>query len=155
MRVECYGGSLPQEGRSVNEDAYLIGHGDVPFAALCDGAGNAQQAAKKVLKLFEKLFRYANPEQLSIPATWTNWVRLLDSSLLGGAQSTFLAITVLDGQAIGACAGDSRAYLLTRDGDCRILTDGASKIIATDPDRIQRHQDHAFAEEKSSASEVR
>jgi serine/threonine protein phosphatase PrpC len=30
-------------------------------------------------------------------------------------------------EAIGACVGDSRAYLINREGQCRIVTDGASK----------------------------
>ena len=47
MRVECFGASRPQQGRTANEDAFLIRHGERPFALLCDGAGNAQQAAKK------------------------------------------------------------------------------------------------------------
>lgn len=60
MRIECYGATRTQEGKSTNEDAFLIGRGERPFAALCDGAGNAQQAAKKVLGLFEKLFKEAS-----------------------------------------------------------------------------------------------
>src|SRR3989442_6583401 len=64
MRVECFGASRPQQGRTANEDAFLIRHGERPFALLCDGAGNAQQAAKKVLSLFDKLFKEAAPEQV-------------------------------------------------------------------------------------------
>jgi serine/threonine protein phosphatase PrpC len=60
VRIECYGATRTQEGKSTNEDAFLIGRGERPFAALCDGAGNAQQAAKKVLGLFEKLFKEAS-----------------------------------------------------------------------------------------------
>lgn len=127
MRVECYAASRPQDGRSANEDAFLIGRGSVPCAVLCDGAGNAQQAAKKVLTLFDHLFGEATPEQIGDPGTWEKWIRLLDSSLLGGAQSTFVGVAVAEGQAVGACAGDSRAYLLDRDGECRILTEGAAK----------------------------
>ncbi|MGH9404487.1 MAG: PP2C family serine/threonine-protein phosphatase [Terriglobia bacterium] len=105
----------------------MIGRGEIPFAALCDGAGNAQQAAKKVLGLFEKLFKEASPQQVAVESTWANWIRLLDSSLLGGSQSTFVGIAVVNGLAVGASAGDSRAYILSREGDCRILTEGAKK----------------------------
>jgi serine/threonine protein phosphatase PrpC len=128
VRVECYGASRTQQGRSINEDAFLIGREGVPFAALCDGAGNALQAAKRVLTLFENLLRNARPDQLSDAATWQSWVRLLDSSLLGGTQSTFVGIAVVESVATGACAGDSRAYLVSREGECRILTEGASKF---------------------------
>jgi len=41
--------------------------------------------------------------------------------LLGGAQNTFLAVTVVGNQVMGACAGDSRAYFIN-DGTCTILT---------------------------------
>jgi len=47
MRVETFAASLPQQGRSQNEDAFLMGRGERPFAALCDGAGNAERAAKR------------------------------------------------------------------------------------------------------------
>jgi hypothetical protein len=39
-----------------------------------------------------------------------------------------VGVAVVEGVAVGTCAGDSRAYLLTRDGELRILTDGASKF---------------------------
>jgi serine/threonine protein phosphatase PrpC len=131
MRIECYGASRPQTGRTTNEDAFVIGHGAIPYAALCDGAGNAEQAAKRVLRLFETHFKEATPDQIQSADTWASWVKLLDSSLLGGAQSTFLAVAVVDrdvpNNVTGVCVGDSRAYLITRDGQCRILTEGASK----------------------------
>jgi serine/threonine protein phosphatase PrpC len=126
-RIECYGSTIPQQGKSSNEDAFLVGYGPIPCAVLCDGAGNAQLAAKRALALFEKLLAEANAEQVQDPATWSAWIKLLDSSLLGGNQSTFVGLAVVEGVAVGACAGDSKAYLLTRDGELRILTDGASK----------------------------
>jgi serine/threonine protein phosphatase PrpC len=127
MKIECYGVSRPQQGRTTNQDAFLIGRENPAFAALCDGAGNAQQAAKRVLGLFEKLLREASHEALS-PDSWERWVKLLDSSLLGGTQSTFLTAIVLDGEAVGTCVGDSRAYLLNREGECRIMTESAAKF---------------------------
>lgn len=127
VRPECYAASRPQEGRGTNEDAFLIGRGPIPCVALCDGAGNAQRAAKRVLTLFEKLFQDSNPEQIADERVWGRWITLLDSALLDGTQSTFVGVALLDGIAIGTCAGDSRAYLLDREGACRILTEGASK----------------------------
>jgi hypothetical protein len=123
-----YAATKSQQGKTTNEDAFLIGRGPIQSAGLCDGAGHAQQAAKKVLILFEKLLIEATNEQLLDPSIWTKWVKLLDSSLLGGNQSTFVAIAIVNGIAVGACAGDSRAYLLNRDGELRILTDGATKF---------------------------
>jgi serine/threonine protein phosphatase PrpC len=128
MKIECYAASRPQQGRTANEDAFLIGRETPSFAGLCDGAGNAQQAAKRVLALFEKLFREASLQEVLAPDCWQRWVKLLDSSLLGGTQSTFLAVAVLDGNAVGTCVGDSRAYTLHRDGECRIVTEAAAKF---------------------------
>jgi hypothetical protein len=53
-------------------------------------SGSAQ--AKRVLAVFEKLLNEASPEQITAAHMWTKWIKLLDSSLLGAAQSTFLAL---------------------------------------------------------------
>ena len=127
MKLECYAATRPQQGRTQNEDAFLIKAGDRPFAALADGAGNAERAAKRVLTLLEKLLSEAPPEQITEAGTWAKWVKLLDSSLLGGAQSTFLAVAIVGSEAVGACAGDSRLYHINREGQVRIVSEGASK----------------------------
>ena len=126
MNVECYGATRPQQGRSANEDAFLIAGGARPLVALCDGSGNAEQAARKVLRLFRKLFEEAQPEDIVRFPTWGSWVRVLDATLRGGAQSTFVAGTVAGNRFIGTWAGDSRAYLVDRDGNCRILSDSTA-----------------------------
>jgi serine/threonine protein phosphatase PrpC len=126
-RIECYGATRPQQGRSQNEDAFLIRTGDRPLAALADGAGNAERAAKRALTMFEKLFNEATLEQITDVETWVQWIKLLDSSLLGSAQSTFVAVTIAANEVIGTCAGDSRLYHLNREGQCRIVSEGASK----------------------------
>jgi hypothetical protein len=41
MQVECYSATRTQQGKASNEDAFLIGRGSVPYAVICDGAGNA------------------------------------------------------------------------------------------------------------------
>ena len=127
MQIECCAASRPQQGRTQNEDAFLIHRGERFFAALCDGAGNAQLAAKKVLAMFEKLASEASAEQISEAATWERWAKVLDSSLLGGAQSTFVSVAVVEQLAIGVCVGDSRAYVVDREGRCRIPTEDAAK----------------------------
>jgi len=126
-RIECYGATRPQQGRAQNEDAFLIRTAERPFTALADGAGNAERAAKRVLTMFEKLLDETTPEQIADSGTWAKWVKLLDSSLLGAAQSTFVAVTIAGNEVIGTCAGDSRLYHLNREGQCRIVTEGASK----------------------------
>jgi serine/threonine protein phosphatase PrpC len=129
IRIECFAATRPQQGRIFNEDAFLIGRGERPFAALCDGAGNAEQTAGRVLRLFEKMLNESIPELITAAETWTRWIKLLDSSLLGGAQSTFLAVTFAANEAVGVAVGNSRAYLINREGQCRIVNEGASKQL--------------------------
>lgn len=125
--MEIYAGTKPQDGNTSNEDAYLVGRNGIPYAALCDGSGRAQQAGRRALALFEKLIAEAAADQVERFSTWDGWTRLLDSSLIGGAQSTFIAIAVLEGRIVGACAGDSRLYLFPSGGEAQILTEEAGK----------------------------
>jgi len=125
--IEIYALSRKQDGGKANEDAFLIGRGETPFATLCDGAANAEQSAKRVLSFFEKLFKEAKREDIECFPTWVKWVKLMDSMLLGGNQSTFVSIAVLEGRYMGTCVGDSRAYLRDRNGQIRIITERASK----------------------------
>ena len=127
VHMEIYASSRPQDGGTINQDAFLIGRGERPYAALADGSGNAQQVARRALGVFERLIAEAEADQVALFSTWENWVRLLDSALLGGPQSTFLAMAALEGRVVGACAGDSRLYLLTEEGEVRILTEEAPK----------------------------
>jgi len=125
--VEIYAATKRQDGRSTNEDAYVLGRGEVPYAALCDGSGNAQGVAKRALAIFQRLMTEASLDEVSQFATWSNWTQLLDSALLGGPQSTFVAVSVLGNRAFGACVGDSRLYRLVPEGDIEIVTEEASK----------------------------
>lgn len=127
MCVESYAASRTQQGRSQNEDAFAIGRDTAPYIVLCDGAGNAERAAKRAIKQFEALLKDTGFDEARAPDTWSKWVRLLDSGFAGGAQTTFLARVFFEAEYFGACAGDSRAYLFTRNGDLRILTDAAGK----------------------------
>ena len=125
--MEIYANSRTQDGRTANEDAFLIGRGSVPYVALCDGSGNAGQVAKRGLKILDGLASPASAEEFQLFPTWANWIRLMDSALLGGAQSTFLAVAIMQDRVVGACAGDSRLYYLPFDGEIQILTEEAGK----------------------------
>jgi len=57
MRIEIYAATRTQQGRPQNEDAFLIGRDAVPYVVLCDGAGNAERAAKRAIKQFEVLLK--------------------------------------------------------------------------------------------------
>ena len=61
-----------------------------------------EAAAKKVLTQLERLLKESTPEQIVGDATWAAWVRLLDSALLGGAQSTLVGVAVVRTEAAGA-----------------------------------------------------
>ena len=127
-KVESYAASLPQDGRKNNEDAYKIIREENLCAVLCDGAGDAQRAAKRAVSTFEKFYKQAKKEEIEVFPTWSRWVKLLDSALMGGEQSTFIALAILENKIVGTCVGDSRMYRMSRDGQLNILTEGASKF---------------------------
>ena len=126
--MELFSSSRTQDGRTSNEDAYLVGRGSMPYAALCDGSGNAGQIAKRALKILEGLLAQASIEEIELFPTWVNWTRLMDSALLGGPQSTFVAVAAIKDRAVGVCVGDSRLYHLPFGGEIQILTEEASKF---------------------------
>src|SRR4030042_4635367 len=125
--IEIYASSRCQDGAKANEDAFHIHRAPIPLAALCDGAGNAEQSAKRALSFFEKLFKEAKRDDIERLSTWVNWVKLVDSSLLGGNQSRFATVGVLEERVVGTCVGDSRVYLRDRDGQLYIITEKAVK----------------------------
>lgn len=124
---ELVAASRPQDGRSINEDAHGMGRHPVPHAVLCDGSGAAGRVAARAVKLFLTLLNQAPLADLGQFQTWSHWAHLLDSALLGGPQSTFLALACLGNRVVGTCAGDSRLYLMPREGGPRILTEEAAK----------------------------
>lgn len=111
--VECYGASLPQTGHKWNEDAFVIGRDPVPYAAVFDGTGIAEKSAQVAASYF-KLQIKDQQEKVADPLAWAAWVKLMDSHLMGLAQSTFVGVAVTNettGAVVGAYAGDSRAYV--------------------------------------------
>lgn len=125
--MEIYASSRSQDGRTSNEDAFLIGRSPVDHAVLCDGSGAAGRVGNRALQVFGKLVGEVPPEGLQRFETWAHWTRLLDSALLGGPQSTFLAVACLGHRVVGVCAGDSRLYHLDQAGKPVIVTEAASK----------------------------
>jgi len=83
--------------------------------------------ARRALGLLERPFKEADAESVALFPAWVRWARTLDSALLGGAESTLVAVAVLEDRIAGTCVGDSRAYLWGRDGTLRILSDGAAE----------------------------
>jgi serine/threonine protein phosphatase PrpC len=116
-----YAASVPQPGHA-NEDALFVGRlSGAPLAAVFDGQGNAEGAAKKAARQLERLYT-----ESASRLDWARTAKLLDSHLLGSNKSTMVAASLAE-DVISICAvGDSRAYLV-RGGQANILTEGASK----------------------------
>jgi serine/threonine protein phosphatase PrpC len=122
-RIECYGATRPQAGSTANEDAFVIECEPIFHAAVFDGAGNAEQAAHRVARFFKTLLR-DQLAKVGDPAAWAGWIKLMDSFLLGGNQSTFVGLAVPDPKSpvvVGAYAGNSRIYRIGEDG-VKIIT---------------------------------
>jgi serine/threonine protein phosphatase PrpC len=128
MPFEMFAGTAAQEGRAVNQDAFGIRVGPPAVITLADGAGAADRCARAVVRQFDTLLSAAAPDDVRSFPAWSGWLKALDHGIDGGVQSTFVALALLDDRVVGCAAGDSRAYLWTRDGDLRLLTDGAAKF---------------------------
>jgi serine/threonine protein phosphatase PrpC len=126
-KPEIYGLSRVQDGKKANEDAFVILRGDYPIISVCDGAGNAEQVARRALRSFQALVQNANPEELQVFPSWEKWVKLLDSNLLGGNQTTFTGLAVIGNKIVGANVGDNRVYKFDKNGSVSILTQGSGK----------------------------
>jgi serine/threonine protein phosphatase PrpC len=118
-----------RDGGSSNQDAYWISRRDGRIAALCDGAGNAQLCGGRTVRLFGELVQAGTLDLDRFPS-WSGWLKSVDASLAGGAQTTFVGIAVLDGRLVGASCGDSRGYLVNEHG-CRILTEASSARLGS------------------------
>ncbi|MFY9527874.1 MAG: PP2C family serine/threonine-protein phosphatase [Candidatus Acidiferrales bacterium] len=79
------------------------------------------------MTFFENLFKGATPQEILIHGTWARWIKTLDSILSRSTQSTFVGLAVVRGLAVGACVGNSRAYLFRQEAGCRWLTEGANE----------------------------
>jgi hypothetical protein len=125
--IECYGATRIQAGHRVNEDAFVIEREPVPHAAVFDGIGNAEQAAHRAAHFFKAIIK-DQAHKAGDLSFWAGWVRLMDSRLMGGPQSTFVGVAVPDvdqGLVFGAYAGNSRAYIVGEDG-VRLVTTESS-----------------------------
>jgi serine/threonine protein phosphatase PrpC len=129
MKVECFAETRPQEGRqhTENQDAYVLGHSPVPWAAVLDGAGNAQTVARRAAAILEGWFREVSLGQILRAEAWVAVARRLDLSLRGGRETTLVAGAVVGSEVIGVAVGDSRAYRVPLESAVSLLTAEASK----------------------------
>jgi hypothetical protein len=103
LHVECFGQTRPQHGRqhTQNQDAFVVGRPPVPWAAVLDGAGNAQAVAKRAAGIVERWFNEASLGQILRGETWRGLARRLDSALMGGPQSTLVAVALVGRELLG------------------------------------------------------
>jgi serine/threonine protein phosphatase PrpC len=121
LTTTIYAASIPQLGRP-NEDAFFIGRlSGASLAAVFDGQGNAEGAAKKAARQLERLYTDTRGK-----LDWIKTAKLLDSHLLGASKSTMVAASLSEGGVSICVVGDSRAYLI-REGKASILSEGAAK----------------------------
>lgn len=125
--VEAFAASRTQDGASVSQDAFWIRSERPTVIAVADGAGAAEQVARRALRRLDQLISDSPDEVESFPS-WSGWLRMLDLELQGGPQSTLTSVTICKDRLFGASVGDSRAYLWRRDGGISVLTEGASKF---------------------------
>lgn len=86
LAATIYAASVPQPGRP-NEDSFFVGRlADAPLAAVFDGQGNAEGAAKKAARQLERLYAESGGR-----LDWTRAAKLLDSHLLSANKSTLVA----------------------------------------------------------------
>jgi hypothetical protein len=86
LTATIYAASVPQPGHA-NEDAFFIGRlTGAPLAAVFDGQGNAEGAAKKAVRQLERLYTDSRGK-----LDWIKIAKLLDSHLLGANKSTMVA----------------------------------------------------------------
>lgn len=101
LTATTYVASVPQPGRP-NEDALFVGRqAGGPLAAVFDGEGNAEGAAKKAARQLERL--YAESEGR---LGWARTTKLLDSHLLGANKSTMVAASLAEDVVSVCAAGD-------------------------------------------------
>ena len=129
MGLQCYGASRMQDGGTTNEDAFWINRPAGDAAVVCDGAGRAQRCAASVATLFSRHLASGAMDVARFPA-WRTWLTAMDATLLGGPQTTFVGVAVREGHLYGACAGNSRAYLVG-DSGVRILTEDSSPRLGS------------------------
>jgi len=117
-----------------------VGRGVYPVAALADGAGNANLAARKALAMFSKFHSDTEkscPMDLLTAETGRSglncWIRIclgVRSQLF--APSRLERLRILRGKrrdvAVGCAVGDSRLFLITRKGETRIITGEKARL---------------------------
>jgi serine/threonine protein phosphatase PrpC len=129
VRVETYGASQPHDGSRANEDAFWIQRPAGTVAVVCDGTGNAQGCAQRIVHLFGRQLESGALDVSRFPA-WSAWLRSMDASLLGGSESTFVGVAVIENRLLGAYSGDSRAFLVNEHG-CRLLTEAPGRRLGS------------------------
>ena len=126
--------------RENNQDAYAVGElpGDVAWAVVCDGMGGAaggniasalavKVISDKITSSYNEKMRDSSIKNLLDSAITAANIEVYDMAYsrpdLKGMGTTVVAVVVRDNVAHIAHAGDSRAYLVNKDGVEQITVD--------------------------------
>lgn len=126
--------------RENNQDAYAVGElpGEVAWAVVCDGMGGAaggniasalavKVISDKITSSYNKKMRDSSIKNLLDSAITAANIEVYDMAYsrpdLKGMGTTVVAVVVRDNVAHIAHAGDSRAYLVNKDGVEQITVD--------------------------------
>jgi hypothetical protein len=94
---------------------------------VCDGAGNAEQSARKVIRNFQGLAKQAGAMEYANLQNWKSWTGMLDANLLDGHQCTFAAVAALADRIVGVNVGDGKIFKFSKGGSIVTLSHGSSK----------------------------
>ena len=147
--------------RENNQDAYAVGElpGEVAWAVVCDGMGGAaggniasalavKVISEKITSAYNERMRDASIKNLLDSAIAAANIEVYDlaysRSDLNGMGTTVVAVIVRDNIAYIAHAGDSRAYLVSKDDVKQITVDHSLVQNLVDrgeitPEEAERH----------------
>lgn len=147
--------------RENNQDAYAVGElpGEVAWAVVCDGMGGAaggniasalavKVISEKITSAYNERMRDASIKNLLDSAIAAANIEVYDlaysRSDLNGMGTTVVAVIVRDNVAYIAHAGDSRAYLVSKDDVKQITVDHSLVQNLVDrgeitPEEAERH----------------
>ena len=91
--------------------------------------GKAQRCASSVVTHFSRHLASGALDADRFPA-WRSWLKTMDATLLGGAQTAFSCVVPRAGHLYGAYAGKSRGYLIGEAG-VRTLTGESSPSLGS------------------------
>ncbi|HXV59545.1 MAG TPA: hypothetical protein VEK15_02540 [Vicinamibacteria bacterium] len=129
--VRLAGASRKGTDSIANEDAFRLFH-EASCGVVFDGAGRANQAAKRGASQFERLLRNRPP--VSLP-DWAHLAKLIDSFLVGIGRSTLAGFRFVRGESgwivSGVVIGDAKLLHVSREGEVRFVSQSGKDFLGT------------------------